>query len=73
MLEYEILGYISEFIKILEESNDYFILSRSASTPARRKYFLHKYEEIKPKADLILKELWDVEVFKEIKDVVCNH
>lgn len=72
-LEYEILGYISEFIKILDDSNDYFLLSRFASTPAKRKYFLSKYEEIKPKADLILKELWDVEVFKQIREIVCKH
>lgn len=72
MLEYEILGYISEFTKILEDSSDYCLLSRFASTPARRKYFLEKYEEIKPKSDLILKELWNVEVFKLIKEIVCK-
>lgn len=72
LLEFETLTHASEFCRILDKSNDYFLLSRFASSSARRKYFLDKYEEIKPKADLILKELWNLEVFKQIKEIVCK-
>ena len=71
LLEYELLGYISEFIKILDDSNDYFLLSRFASTPKRREYFLKLYEENLPKSDLILKELWTKDFFEAVKEVAC--
>lgn len=53
-LEFEMLTYITEFCKILDQSTDYFLLSRFASAPARRAFFQHLYEENLPKSDLIV-------------------
>lgn len=71
-LELEILTHISELYQILDKSNDYFLLSRFASTPKRREFFQKLYEENLPKSDLILKELWNIEFFKQIKEIVCS-
>ncbi len=69
-LEFEILTVASEFCRILDKSNDYFLLSSLASSIARRRYFKELYEENLPKSSLILKELWKLEVFKEIRKVI---
>lgn len=71
-LEYELLGYISEFIEILDDSEKLFIASRLASSPQKRQYFRVLYEENLPKSDLILKELWKVEFFEEIREILCS-
>lgn len=59
----------SEFCRILDKSNDYFFLSRFASTPARQSYFQELYEENLPKSELI------VEAAKEfmliVRDIIC--
>lgn len=57
MLEYEILGYVSEFIKILDQSDKLFLLSRFAKNEKRRGYYLQLWEEIQPKANLIESEV----------------
>lgn len=70
LLEFEILGMASEFYKILQDSNDYFLLSRFASTPKRREFFQKLYEENLQKSDLILKEA--KEFMPLIKEIVCK-
>jgi len=57
VLENEILGYISEFIKILDQSNKLFLLSRFAKNEKRRRYYLQLWQEIQPKANLIESEI----------------
>lgn len=69
-LEFEILTYASEFCKILDKSNDYFLLSRFASTPARRAYFQKLYEESLLKSNLILEEAKGF--LPLIKEIVCS-
>lgn len=56
-LEYELLAYISEFIKIMDDSNDWFLLSRFANSPKRRELYLKKHEEVSEKAQLIVDEI----------------
>lgn len=69
LLEFETLTMVSEFCRILDKSNDYFLLSRFASTHERREYFLKKYEQISKKTDFILTE---ARVFLPlIKEIVC--
>lgn len=72
LLEFDILTYLSGFCQILDKSNDYFILSRLASTPKRREFFQKLYEENLPKSNLILKELWSIDIFKQIREVLCS-
>lgn len=69
-LEFEILTYASEFCKILQDSNDLFLLSRFASTPKRQEYFQKLYEENLSKSNLILKEA--KEFMPLIKEIVCK-
>lgn len=70
LLEYELLGYAFEFVKILGDSSDYFLLSRFASTPKRCEFFKKLYEENLPKSDLILKEA--KEFMPLIGEIVCK-
>lgn len=64
-LEYELLGYISEFIKILDDSNRLFLLSRFSKNKKRQKFYLQLYLENKPKSDLILQEI--PKILKDVK------
>lgn len=57
VLEHELLVNISEFIKILSQSNKLFLLSRFAKSEKRRKYYLQLWEEIQPKANLVESEI----------------
>ena len=66
-LEHEILLHISEFIKILDQSNKLFLLSRFAKNEKRRKYYLQLWKEIQPKANLIESEIFELlPLIKEI-------
>lgn len=56
-LENELLVNLSEFIKILDQSNKLFLLSRYAKNEKRRKYYFQLWEEIQPKANLIESEI----------------
>lgn len=56
-LENELLVNLSEFIKILDQSNKLFLLSRYAKNEKRRGYYLQLWEEIQPKANLIESEI----------------
>ena len=66
-LEYELLTNIGEFIKILDQSNKLFILSRFTQNEKRRKYYLQLWEEIQPKANLIESEI--TKLFPLIKEI----
>lgn len=69
-LRYSLLIYISEFIKILDDSNDWFILSRFSEDTKRRAFYEKIYEEKAAKADLILEE--GVEILTLIKEFLNN-
>lgn len=60
LFEIEYLGYISEFIKILGDSIDWFILSRFGNDPEKKRIYTRIYEEKSKKADVILNELNDL-------------
>jgi len=59
-LKYEFFGHIYEINQILDQSTDYFLLSRFASTPKRREFFQKLHEENLPKSDLILAEFMPI-------------
>ncbi len=56
-LEYELFAHFGEFIKILDQSNKLFLLSRFSKNKKRRKYYLQLWEEVQPKANLIESEI----------------
>lgn len=56
----ELLVNLSEFIKILDQSNKLFLLSRFAKNEKRRRYYLQLWQEIQPKTNLIESEITEL-------------
>lgn len=67
-LRYSLLTYISEFIRIIDDSTDWFILSRFSEDTKRRDFYEKVYEEKAAKADIILQD--GVEILKLIKEIL---
>ncbi len=67
VLEIELLVNLGDFIKILDQPNKLFLLSRFIKNVKRRGYYLQLWEEIQPKANLIESEI--TELLPLIKEI----
>lgn len=69
---YELLQRISKLINYLDDSLDWFIISRFTPNEDKKKLYQNIYEEKAIKSNLILQDAYDNRWMQLIKEILCN-